>query len=402
MADQFVVGRTFVDITHTSGLNAGQTLIFSPNSADISPNTITSSTTTGDSAYEVATMEIVPPVNSAGVYEDLRQVWLIVDGGHTIQHYINVPGWGWTLMTPKVNQMWGGPTMAIPFGLPFWQTVKQQGANSNHPLLNTTVKFKKSIQVAVSSVYGVTGSFRIVLKGFQYSAAALAYYAPRWNDSVNLQTSRRAVSGMPALNFTYSRPGPISVANWTAMPGGQDQTSIKVNPYWRFAFNGTTTQPQSAFTFTTQTDAAGGEKNVENTFQDLAFIFAQNQNAFVLRGFGVRGVPAPPGTPIAGLSYPTSLVAAQNLARLGWWVSGNLIPEVIGNQGQFATSGFDDYTWGSLQPQIAIPNVYQPVRRYPGELLIMGENAAPFIGANGSGVPAYAVVAAMTGVLVER
>jgi hypothetical protein len=402
MADQFIVERTFLDITETGGLQPGETKLYSANSPQQTPNTITSSTTTGANAYEVVQMEVVPPRNSQGQFEDLREIWLVVDGGSTIQHYINVPGFGWTLMTPLVNQVWGGPRFAVPFGLPFWQTIRQKGANPNHPILNTTIKFAKSIQVAVRSVYGVTGAYRIILKGYQYSAALLANLAPQWQDTVYVQTPRRAVTGKPALSFTFARPGPISLETWTALPGGQNQGAIKINPYWRFAFNANATQAQNPYTFSIHGEVAGAPGNVENTYQDLALVFAENTNAFILRGFGVRGVPAPPGTPVAGLGYPTSVVPGQNWARLGWWVDGTLVPEVIGNQGLFATTNVDDYTFGSLQPQIALDNVFQPLRRFPGELLIMGENAAPFVGANGSPIPAYAVVAAYTGVLIER
>jgi len=396
MAELDIVERTFLDITETAPLAPGTTKTYRTSSAEITPNTINASTTTGDSAYELVSLEIIPPRNSQGVYEDLRQVWILADN-KPLQHYINVPGWGWTLMTPLRNQVWGGPHLFLPFGMPFWQTVRQSG---NHPILNTTIKFRRSIQVAVSTVYGTTGAYRIIGKGFAYSAAALANLGPRWNDSVSVQTTDRAINSQPALTFTFSRPGPISLSTWTAMPGGRDQTTIKINPYWRFAFNANTTQPQAAYSFSTSTAVAGGDQNVENDFQDLGFVFAENQNAFLLQGFGVRGVPAPPGSPPS--SYPTSVVPGENLARAGWWVDGNLVPEVMGNQGFFLTPGVNDFSWGSLAPQIALDNVFQPIRRYPGELLIYGQNAVPFIGGNGAGVPAYSTVVAVKGVLVER
>lgn len=397
--DQHIAERVFFDITYSGGLTPGETRLFRTASSAMTPNTITSSNTTGDSAYELVSLEIVPPRNSQGVYEDLRQVWLVVDGGTSIQHYINVPGWGWTLMTPLRNQVWGGKHLFVPFGLPLYQTVKQ---SNNHPILNTTIKFAKSIQVAVSTVYGVTGAFRITGKGFAYSPAALAYLSQRWNDSVDVQTTDRAVEGKPRLSFTYPRSGPISLSTWTALPGGSKQGTVKIMPYWRFAFNANTTPPQTAYSLSTRTEVAGADQNVENDFQDLGLVFAQNQNAFILRGFGVRGVPAPPGTPEAGSNYPTSVIPAQNLARTGWWVDGTLIPEEMGNQGFFLTQGVNDFQFGAVQPQIALDNLYQPLPRYPGELLIYGQNAVPFIGGNGSGVPAYSTVVAMSGVIVER
>lgn len=405
MADEYLVEQTFLDITDTSGLAAGETRLYRTAATAISPNTLTASSTTGDKGYELVQLAIVPPRNSKGQYEDLRQVWLILDG-KPIQHYINIPGWGWTLMTPVANQVWGGPTFKIPFGMPFWQTVQQ---SSGHPILNTTLKFSKSLQVAVSSVYGVSSGaaggsgYRIIGKGYKYSAAALANLGPKWNDTVHVQTTARAVTGKPALSFTYSRPGPIALDTWTALPGGQNQTSTKVNPYWRFAFNGNPTQPQASFSFSTHSEVAGADGNVEDTFQDLGLVFAANLNALILRGYGVRGVPVPPGTPVSGLGYPTSVVPAQNLARAGWWIDATLIPEEMGNQGLFLTAGLDEYTFGAVQPQIALDNLYQSLRKFTGEgLLIFGQNAVPFIGGNGSPVPAYSVVTAYNGVLIER
>lgn len=403
--DQYDVQRTFYDITG-GPIQPGQTVTYPSTTSAMTPNTVTGGTSEGY-AREITSMEIIPPVDSEGRYEDLREVWLILDD-KPIQHYINVPGWGWTLMTPPRSQLWGGESFQLTFGQSFAQAV-QSGA-PNMPMLATALKYSKTVSVAVRSVYGVTGTWRIRLKGFQYSAAALAHYGPLWRGSVNMQTTARTLLGKPALTFSYPTPGPITLETWTALPGGTAQGGTKIMPYWRFAFNAAPTQPQSPFSLSNFPEVAGASGNVEDPFQELAFRFSQNLNAFLLKGFGIRPVPFPPGTPVAGLGYPTSSgnpiadiqANGANLARVGWLVDSSFIPEETGNQGQFVSGGVDDLAWGDLRPYINLPYVFRRLPSYHGKLLIYKEDAVPVIGANGSPIPAYGTVTAFNGVLVER
>ncbi|MCY0884365.1 MAG: hypothetical protein OWV35_00600, partial [Firmicutes bacterium] len=370
--DQYDVLRTFYDI-EGGPLSPGQTQVFTSTTPYMTPNTITGGSSEGYSR-EITSMEIIPPVDSQGRYEDLREVWLILDD-KDYQHYINVPGWGWTLMTPPRSQIWGGESFQSTVGRSFGSVCA--GGGPNMPLEATGLKYSKTISVAVRTVYGVTGKWRIRLKGYQYSPAALAYYAPKWRGTVDIQTPDRILEQKPALTFSF----PISTINpetWTALPGGPLQGSVKVNPYWRFAFNATATQPQSPFVLSNFPEVSGGSGYVEDPYQELSFRFAANLNAFLLRGYGVRPVPFPPGTPVAGLGYPTSSgnpiadinANGANLARVGWWIGGTLVPEETGNQGQFVTNGVNDLAWGDLRPFVNLPYVFRRLPRYHGQLLI--------------------------------
>lgn len=385
--DEYQIERTFMDITDTS-LSPNQTKTYQATNPNMTPYTVTSSSTGAQIVREITSVEVIPPQDANGAYEDLREIWLILDN-NSYQHYVSLSGVGTSLMTPLRSQVWGGRSFAIPFGEPLWRVVQEQGQNM--PIRNTTLKYMSTLAVAVRTVNGVTGAgsggFRIIVKGYQYTPAQLAALARGWNNEVFVQDLRRTVMNKPPLRFTFAPSGPLSVETWTSYPGGPAQGAIKVNPYWHFAYNAQATQPQSPYSLTNLTALGGGSDNVESPFQDLGFEFALNENAFILRGFGIRGVGSTP---------------AQNLARFGWIVNGDILPEETGAQGIFVTAGVNDYAFGSVQPWINLPNVFFPIPRFPGQLLIYKDNAVPFIGANGSPIPAYSVMVALNGVLVER
>lgn len=402
--ENYFVEKTLLDITDAVGLSTNQTKQYDAagNSSDgrnyMTPNTVTSSSTNGAVIREVHTIEIIPPLNSNGVYEDLREVWLTLDN-HSLQHYINLPGQGDILMTPYRTQMWGGPSFIIPLGEPLWKVIGD--TKGNHPIRFTCPKFKQTLALTVSSIYGVTGAgsggFRIILKGYEYTPAALAEIAKYWNNSVNFQTTDRIVQGLPALTFTYQTPGPLSVETANAYPGGPLQQQDKIFPYWHYARNNQATSPNRLFAFTNLNALAGGTGHVEDTFQDLGFEFNLNNNALLLRGFGVRGVPLPPGQ-TGSPGYP-----GQNVDRAGWLIDGNAVPsEEGGNNGIYLTPNVDPMPFGAVSPFIALDNVYYRMPRMPGNIMIYKNNAVPFVVDNGSPIPQDQIAVAVNGILIER
>lgn len=406
--DNFSVERTLLDVTF-GGLSPNETRTFESTTKQMTSNTVTSGSSQGY-AQEITSVEVIPPQvpagqANAGAYEDLREIWLILDE-KPVQHYINLSGYGESLMNPPKTQIWGSRFFQVIFGEPFHRVVKDATSpNPNMPIRNTTLKYNKTLSLAVHTLYGVTGQWRIIVKGFTYDNAMLKELAGGWKNTVNVQTTRRVVTNKPALTFTFPLAGPINTSTWTTLPGGQLQGGTKINPYWRFAYNGQQTQPQSPYVFSNFNELSGSSGNVEDPFQELGFKFAENLNAFILKGFGVRGVKAPPGTPptTAQFAYPSYPgTPGENLSRAGWWVNGDLVPEVTGNQGRFLTNGVNDMQFGMVRPLIALDNLFLPMPKYPGDLLIYQDNAAPFIGANGSPIPPFSVMVAYNGVLVER
>ncbi|NMP22205.1 hypothetical protein [Sulfobacillus harzensis] len=404
--DRFQILRTFFDITDTVGLNAKETKTYDASglSSDqvnyMTPGTVTSSSTGGNFVREITSIEIYPPQDANGNYEDLREVQLIIDG-KPIGHYLTLPGQGDILMTPPRTQIWGGPHFTIPIGEPLWKVVHSFGAaNPNMPLRAIGIKYNSTVAVSVSSQYGVTGAgsggFRIVLKGYQYTNAELTELAKKWNPKVQVQTLRRTVTGEPALSFTHEAAGPLSMATFTSYPGGQGQLNQKINPYWHYARNAKATDASRPFVLSDLNGLGGGTGHVEDTFQDLGFAFGANNDALIVRGWGVKGVPLPPGqTGAPG-------VAGQNLRAAGWFINGDQIPEEIGGDGIFMTAGVQPLAFGSVKPQIALDNVFYRLPSVPGELLIYKDQAAPYVSANGSPIPADQVAVGITGVLVEQ
>lgn len=384
--DDYLVERTFLDITDTT-LSANETKTYPSTNTDITANTITSATSSPDVVREITYIEIIPPQDASLNYEDLREVWLTVDS-HSTQHYLNLSGVGTTLMTPLRSRMWGGPRFAIPLGEPLWSVVR---GGTNMPIRNTTIKYANRLELNVHAVSAVTGAgsggWRVRCVGYQYSAAALALLSSKWDGTVNVQTSRRTIDNKAPLSLSFPMPGGINLSTFTSMPGGVNQGNTKIWPYWHMAYNNNATQSQNPYAFTDLNVLQGSTGNVEDTFQDLGLEFSQNNNAFVLRGMGIKGVGTTP---------------MQNVARMGWLVNGNVLPEETGNQGMFVTYGVNNYAYGSAQPYINLANVYMPIPKYTGELLVYKDNAVPYIGANGSATPADSVVLAYNGVIVER
>jgi len=408
MPDTYTIERTFLDITDTTGLNAGQTRTYqTAPGALATPATVTSSSTSGIVAREITEIELTPPKDLTGLwYQDLREVSVILDS-KPYQHYLNLPGFGWTLMTPRRELVRGARTLRIQFGMPLWMAVRQKG---NLPLLNTTPKFNRDLALQVSSVYGVTtgalpngrtfGGFRLEVKGFQYTSAQLQLLRKQWTNNFQYQTWRRQVDGKSALSGTFLPAGAMDLDTWTSYPGGPEQGQLKINPYWRFAFNNQATQQQASYRYSNQHEVGGADQNVEDQFQDLGMVFGLNADAFILKGFGVRPVPLAPGQ--AG-APGTPWWGGLNLARAGWTMNGTDLPQQQnGLPGIYLTPLVNQLTFGAAAPYVNEKSTYVPLGKWPGELLVMGDNAAPFIAANGAAIPADAVVTAFNGTLVER
>lgn len=395
--DQVTMERTFLDITDTV-LSANQTKTYDANGYSagtnyMTPNTIGTSATGGKVVREISSIEIYPPQDGNGNYEDLREVWPILDG-HSYQHYLNLPGNGNLLMTPPRTLLRGGATLQIKLGIPLWRAVQMRIPNM--PLLATCPKYMDRADLAVHSIYGTTGAgsgYRVVMKGYEYTEAALAALMSGWNNSYNLQTLRRQIEGQKALTGAFSPKGPLNFATFTSYPGGPRQGGQKINPYWHFAFNNQATPPNRVYVLSNSTTVGGGSNQVEDPEQDLA-VLASSGDALWLRGWGVKAVPLPPG------QTGSPGVPGENLARAGFVLDGTEVPEESGGSaGVFMTANVNPLTFGATPGEA---NRFDRVPAFNGELLLFGNNFAPFIGSNGSATPADLVAVGLNGVLVEQ
>jgi len=400
VSDEYLVERTFYDITVTTGLTAGSTLRLDSTGSSqgvsyMTPNTVITSATGRDVVREITSVEVIPPVNSQGQYEDLREIRFVLDN-QPYAHYITLPGCGWNLMTAQRDHIWGGDHFQVLLGEPLWRVIRNKVRNM--PLRAVAPKYTDRLGIELSTVYGVTGAFRIIVKGYEYTASQLTALAKDWNGSVNYQTLRRQVEGRPALQMDLQYP-PLSLQNFGAYPGGVRQGTPKIGPYWHFAFNAQATPNSNVYPFSDLSEVGGSSGNVEDEFQDLGIATVTSSAAFILHSLGIRPMPPLPG-------QSGSWTPGQNLIRAGIRVNGTNLPTEQGSDGIFLTPGQNPLEFGALQPNINLPNVWRRMPSWRGELLIYGQPGAgetfvPFVGANGSAIPADAVVAAITGVIVE-
>ena len=238
-----------------------------------------------------------------------------------------------------------------------------------------------------------TGGYRIIIKGYEYTAQMIAQLAGGWNNAYNVTTLRRQTQGNKPLQGSFAPAGPLAFGTWTSYPGGPTQGGQKINPYWHFAFNNQATDASRQYVFSNNTNVGGGSNQVEDPEQDLA-ILANSGNALWVKGWGVKGVPLPPG------QTGSPGTPGQNLARAGWFINGTETPEQTGGAaGIYVTQNVNPLTFG-LRP--GATNEYDPVPALAGELLFFGDNAVPMVGANGSAIPADQVVVGYDGVLVEQ
>lgn len=396
--DAYTIEREFLDITETGGLTANQTKTYdSSGSGMMTADTIGTSSTSNTLGREIEYIEIYPPEDVNGLPLDLREVWFTLDS-EPYRHYIDLSGYAPLLMTPPGSSIEGGRRFRINFGIPLWKAFQMgKKLGGLMPLVCTCPKFTRDMTLSVSSKYGVTvsngfGKYRARVVGYQYEDAELKMMAKYWNNSYSVNTWHRALRGMPALSGKATPSGPLSLATFGSYPGGTKQGSTKINPYWHFAYLNADTEVQNALVLSNFTDVGGAQGNVENEYQDLGLPFALNNNGLWLRGWGVKGVQLPTGqTGAPG-------VPGQNLARAGWRISGTDIPEQTGGSaGIYMTQGVQPLSWGKLPD-----GTYRPIPAIPGEpMVIQGQNAAPFIGANGSAIAADTVAVVLNGTLVE-
>ena len=118
--DEFDVERTLMDVTFGS-LNPQETRVFESTTKNMTTNTVTAAGSQGFS-MEITSIEVIPPQvpvggSNPGAYEDLREIWLILDN-KSVQHYVNLSGYGETLMTPPKSQIWGGRKFQVTFACP--------------------------------------------------------------------------------------------------------------------------------------------------------------------------------------------------------------------------------------------------------------------------------------------
>jgi hypothetical protein len=399
MADisNYISEITLLDVT-VSELAAG-VAITSPTSGSVTVNgctigitpiasmqsTALSNTQRGDYLH----VYCLSPVTSPGVYPDFR-FWFNVDK-QSMQKYLELDGSYQSNMAPWPWHVKGGPVDRdgkYVGGFTLGKSTRSVlgGAASGKPTKNqpmeiTGYKAQNQFQVTVVSNAGFTAPevpARIIVTGELLTQEMIAYIAAGWVPSVYKQTIERVIDGKSPLTFTHK--GVVSFAGWTTLPGGIKQSGPVVNRLGRFSVNAVATGSQKAFVLTQNNQLNGNQANVTDEYHDLGFdTFTNVGEAFDLKGFGCR-----PGT---------------NQAYLGWAVGGDFVPNDTGFD---CSPDVNRFNFGDQAPQAADDGESLIVPRYPGEFLVYGEQAVPFIQAAGTAIAANASEVAIDGVYCEK
>jgi hypothetical protein len=412
----YTVRQTLMDVTIPS-MTANQTLTLDQNGFAGSTNYTTAggptTTATGGAwVVEVTDIEVQYPRNSSGGYEDAREIWPIVDGT-SLQHYMNFSGVGTSGMFPFHTRVFGGRRGAISLGRPIWQlaldvlgrfgpAAGNPRTMTNLPLRSTTLKYDTNFSLGIHSSAGFTGAgapLRIIVKGYRYDASDLALFAPAWQNSIYVQTKGRQTRALPPLNPTFVPGGGLAMNTWRSYPGGVGQKGVRVMPYWHHAYNAQATAAGTVFVLSTNPGVGGASGNVEDPYQDLGFVGTNNDNALIVKHFGIT--PA------------TAIGTASNLARFGYQIDGTQYPQNFGGPGAgvFVSDTVNDHYFGDtgrytgdLGTGTGLSGLYEVLPAMGGEPVLLYKQAgAPYVvSAQSAGIPQDGVVVAIGGIIVEQ
>ena len=255
-----------------------------------------------DERGEIVFCEIQPPVGAGfGLNdEDLRKVIIVLDGAESGK-YISLSGVRTSLMAPPKDRIWNGRLFS--FGTP----------RSANPLLNTTLKYKQNVTVALlagpAGITGLTQPWRIRLWGYVYKAAELpAAFGTMQFPAYLIDTARGrtlAINKAPIL---------VTADSWLTLPGGKDQAIPKINPFARYAYNALQTDGLAGdYQFRLQTGGVLEEQ------ENLYFEFDE-KDALLIESLGVSASFDTLMDPWPGAVIPP-------LARTGLRIAGNYHPK---------------------------------------------------------------------------
>lgn len=343
-----------------------------------------------DERGEIVFAEIIPPVAAPGLTdEDLRRVTIILDG-HEIPEYISLSGIRTTLMAPSKDRIWGGNLYS--FGTP----------HNTHPLLNTTLKYKQNVTVAMlagPNALGITGGtqpYRVRLWGYVYKTAELASaFEGGFMQFPAYLVDKARGRTVPIIKAAI----PITGDSWLTLPGGVYQAVPKINPFARYAYNALATdglQGDYQFRFT----QGGVLDENENLYWEF-----DEKDALLIKGLGV--------SPSFDTLMPP-LGVFPNLARMGLRIDGNYHPKGPTTRlSLFPTdvvSNHLNYGWYPVVVNVAAPvaplDVYVAIPKLDRPYLIWDEIGYVTIRDTGvalAPVPAdpLGVTIALTGIRVE-
>lgn len=320
---------------------------------------------------------VVPAVDSAGTYPDVA-LWPVVDGtdyGDRIMIDGSLPG-----------NMFPNPANAIGrvvrrLGLP----VRQIFGQSGWALRATGLKAARNYQFRVYSAagWGNNGTavtpLRIIGYGDKLNAEALDVLASKMDSNGYRGHVQNSDPGYNALDAVHSINGGLSAKTWTALPGGPTQQGVKINRFFRYAYNAADTPSQGLYVLSNDNAVQGQQGNVMDSNHDLGFDFENNRDYLMLLEFGAR--------------------AGTHQAFVGFRVDDTILPD---DQGFIVSEGVNPFAYGNVQPQRPGTNEFYALSNAPWPMVANRNKLSFFIAADGTAVAAGDASVAVGGVLVQQ
>lgn len=321
---------------------------------------------------------VIPPVDAAGDYPDVA-IWPIVDGV-SLADKVMIDGSFPGNTFPNPGATVGGIRRSL--GVPVRDALRKN--RSNFAIVATGLKATRQYQFAVSSDKGWGNSaaaqtpLRIIGLGDQLDGTALDAVAAQigaqgYPGGINLSVA--PYRGLQATHML--KGGALSPATWTGLPGGTNQSGVKVFRFERYAYNAIATPATGNFILSNQNAVQGAEGNVVDANHDLGFDFSINGEFLQVMWYGAR-----PGA---------------NNAFIGFRVDDTVLPDA---NGAFATAGVNPYAYGSAYPQRNAAEFYA-LPKAPWPMVAYRNRLSFFVAADGTAVAANADSVAIGGLLVQ-
>ncbi len=315
-----------------------------------------------DERAEIVYAEVWSPVTGLGVEEELDQIIPVVDGVE-LTPYVSLSGIRGTVMVPPKDRMWGSKLYS--FGTPM----------SNNPLLSTTIKYNESLTVSclVGATVAITQDYRVRFWGYVYKETELAKVFG------SMQFPAQLIDRARGRSIQLSKAAiPVTAANWKTLPGGQDQSIPKINPFIRFGRNLLATDGMQG-DYQIRFDTG----NVARAEESMYFDFDE-KDALLVQSIGMK--------------------VAANMARTGLMIEGDYHPRgPTGRTSLFPTTqAINELNFGHLNPFAPVAHPYYaaiPLLARP--YLIWNEIGYVLIRDDGAVVAINAAMAALTGIRLE-
>lgn len=281
---------------------------------------------------EVAELYLAEIVNPNDV--PIAGAWFKLDNALEVDDEIFVPGDSEINMLPPWQR--ARNKQVIKFGKPA----------STNLLESTTLKYKKNCRpIVLAGTGGIGNDFTIILHSYVYKPGAFGMRGVfgTLNGIILIVDATRNRT----LSLTKSDLAGRAVSPdiWDLLPGGRSQSTPKVFPLMRYAYNAKATAVNKDYTF----DYDAGE--VSEARRDLWFE-SKDDKIVIIEALGVK--------PVGDSHFTAVKISGGYMPSAKFYTKGavGIVPEVnplfFGNANLFLGLGYDEFV---VPPRLADPQV---------------------------------------------